>query len=58
MSDWHETKDYIDDIWSRHKEKLTVEQEIEIAKTMALLTIAQEINHLRHNGINSEYTGM
>lgn len=50
---WHDAFDR----WNAldQRDDLTVDQRIELAKVQALLSVAQEINHVRHNGINPEF---
>jgi len=57
MSKWAEASGYLDQLWSDSQGKLTIDQRLRIAQTMALLSIAQELNRIHHEGINSEYIG-
>ena len=44
------TSGYFDDL-----EHLTTDQRLKVAEIAALLAVAQEINHLRHYGINPDF---
>lgn len=55
MSIWHEAAD---DIYALDAkvEEMTTDQRLQLAQAKALLSIAQELSVIHHQGVNPEYS--
>lgn len=52
---WHSAFDYAHAIERDHGQDLTVDQRIQLAQAMALISIGQELSTIHHAGINPVY---
>lgn len=55
MSIWHEAADDIYALDAK-AEEMTTDQRLQLAQAKALLSIAQELSVIHHQGINAEYS--
>ena len=55
MHVWSMAFDAWNDIEHKHGDELTVDQKIAQARTLALLSLGQELSVIHHEGINPEY---
>ncbi len=55
MNMWSIAVDELAEVEREHREELTVEHKLQIVQIQALLSIAQELSGIHHDGINPEY---
>lgn len=58
MNMWADAFDELGAVVDQERDKLSVDQRLQVAQIKALLSISQELSKIHHEGVNPEYRNL